>query len=66
VFIPLPTGRPPNRGFDKVIELEEGEKLLITTPYRHMKKFKDDIEKAIHDFLEIGHIRPSSSPFASL
>jgi hypothetical protein len=66
VFKPLPTWRPPNGGFDNVIELEEGEKLLITTPYRHLKKFKDDIEKAIHDFLEMGHIRPSSSPFTSL
>ena len=64
VSVPLPTGRAPNTGFDNVIELDEGEKILITTPYRHLKKFKDDIEKAIHDFLNMGHIRPSSSPFA--
>jgi hypothetical protein len=38
---------------------------MITTLYRHLKRFKDEIEKAIYDLLEIGHIRPSSSPFAS-
>jgi hypothetical protein len=38
---------------------------VITTPYRHPKKFKDEIEKAIKELLAIGHIRPSMSPFAS-
>jgi hypothetical protein len=61
VFRPLPAGRPPDRGFEHVIELEEGAKLVITTPYRHPKKFKDEIEKAIHKLLEMGHIRASSS-----
>jgi hypothetical protein len=65
VFGPLPAGRPPDRGFEHVIELEEGSKPMITTPYRHPKKFKDEIEKAIKELLEMGHIRPSSSPFAS-
>jgi hypothetical protein len=45
--------------------LEEGAKPVITTPYRHPKKFKDEIEKAIKELLEMGHIRPSTSPFAS-
>jgi hypothetical protein len=54
-----------NRGFEHTIELEEGAKPVITTPYRHPKKFKDEIEKAIKELLEMGHIRPSSSPFAS-
>jgi hypothetical protein len=44
----------------------EGAKPVITTPYRHPKKFKDEIEKAIKELLEMGHIRPSSSSFASL
>jgi hypothetical protein len=39
---------------------------VITTPYRHPKKFKDKIEKAIKVLLEMGHIRPNSSPFSSL
>jgi hypothetical protein len=65
VFESLPAGRPPDRGFEHVIELEEGSKPMITTPYRHLNRFKDEIEKAIKEFLEMGHINPSSSPFAS-
>jgi hypothetical protein len=64
-FGQIPPGRPPDRGFEKTIELEEGDKPVITTPYRHPKKFKDEIEKAIKELLEMGHIRPSSSPFTS-
>jgi hypothetical protein len=45
--------------------LEEGAKSIITTPYRHPKRFKDEIAKAIKELLDMGHIRPSSSPFAS-
>jgi len=45
--------------------LEEGAKPVITTPYRHPNKYKDKIEKAIKELLDMGHIRPSSSPFAS-
>jgi hypothetical protein len=38
---------------------------VITTPYMHPNKFKDEIEKAIQELLEMGHIQPSSSPFSS-
>jgi hypothetical protein len=65
VFEPIPPGAPPDRGFEHIIELEEGVKPVITTPYRHPNKYKDEIEKAIKELLDMGHIRPSSSPFAS-
>ena len=65
VFEPLPIGRPLERGFEHVIELEEGSNPMITTPYRHLKRFKEKIEKAIKELLEMGDIRPSSSPFTS-
>jgi hypothetical protein len=65
VFEPIPPGAPPDTGFEHTIELEEGAKPVITTPYRHPKKYKDEIEKAIKEILDTGHIRPSSSPFAS-
>jgi hypothetical protein len=65
VFEPIPPGAPPDRGFEHIIELEEGAKPFITTPYRHAKRYKDEIEKAIKELLHMGHIRPSSSPFAS-
>jgi hypothetical protein len=67
VFEPIPPGPPPDRGFEHIIELEEeGAKPIITTPYRHPKKYKDEIEKVIKELLDMGHIRPSSIPFASL
>jgi hypothetical protein len=44
VFVQIPPGRPPDRGFEHTIELEDGAKPVITTPYRHPKKFKDEIE----------------------
>jgi hypothetical protein len=65
VFEPLPVGRPLDRGFNHVIEIEEGSNPMITTPYRHLKRFKDKIDKAIKELLEVGHIRPSSSPLTS-
>jgi hypothetical protein len=65
VFGLIPPGVPPDRGFEHIIELEAGAKPVITTPYRHPKKYKDNIEKFIKDLLDMGHIIPSSSPFAS-
>jgi hypothetical protein len=65
VFGPIQPGVPPDRGFEHIIELKEGAKPIITTPYKHPKKYKDEIEKAIKGLLDMGHIRPSSSPFAS-
>ena len=61
----IPPGRPPDKGFDHTIELEEGAKPIINPPYRHPRRFKDEIEKAIKEFLAMGQIRPSSIPFTS-
>lgn len=47
------------------IELELGAKPIMITPYRHPKVYKDEIEKTIKEFLDMGFTRPSSSPFAS-
>ena len=60
----IPLDIPPHRGFEHAIEFEVGAKPVITTPYRHPKKFKDEIEKTIQELLKKGWIRPSSSPFA--
>jgi hypothetical protein len=38
---------------------------MISPPYRHPRRFKDEIEKEIKELLAMGHIRPSSNPFAS-
>ena len=66
VFGKIMHGVPPNKGIEHVIELKEGAKPIMITPYRHLKKHKDEIEKAIKELWEIGHIRPSKSPFASV
>lgn len=66
VFADIPPSRPPDRGFEHVIELEEGVQVVITIPYQHPKLYKDEIEKAIKELMRLGHIRPSSSPFVSL
>jgi hypothetical protein len=38
---------------------------MITPPYHHPRRFKDEIEKEIKELLVMGHIRPSSNPFSS-
>jgi hypothetical protein len=65
VFRLIPPGVPLDRGFEHIIELEAGAKPIITTPYRHPRKYRYEIDKAIMKLLDMGHIRPSSSPFAS-
>ena len=35
-------------------------------PYKHPKRIRDEIGEAIKELLELGLIRPSSSPYASL
>eukprot|EP00253_Pinus_taeda_P030212 PITA_30212 len=65
VFGDIPPGQPPDRGFEHTIELEQGIQAVITTPYRHPKAYRDEIEQAIQELLALGHIQPNTSPFAS-
>ena len=37
VFSEIPLSRPPDRGIEHIIELEEGAKPIMITPYRHPK-----------------------------
>ena len=48
-----------------MIELEAGTLPIKIHPYKHPKRFKDEIEKEIIELLNLGLIRPSSSPFSS-
>jgi hypothetical protein len=50
VFGLIPPGVPPDRGFEHIIELEVGAKPIITTPCRHPKKYKDEIENPSKHF----------------
>ena len=45
VFNDLPPRLPPDRGFEHVIELEQGTKPLIKTPYHHPRGYNKEIEK---------------------
>ena len=45
--------------------MEEGTSSIQKPPYIHPKNLIDDIEKDIQELLELGLIRPSSSPYAS-
>ena len=65
VFGEIPPRQPPDQGFEHMIELDLGIQAVITTPYRHPKAYRDEIERAIHELLALGHIRPSTSPFTS-
>ena len=65
VFGEIPPGQPPDRRFEHTIELEQGIQAVITMPYRHPKAYRDEIERAIHELLALGHICPSTNPFAS-
>jgi len=47
VFGPIPPRRPPDRGFEHTIKLATEDTPMINAPYRHPKRFKDEIEKAI-------------------
>jgi len=64
-FGDVPPGRLPDCGFEHTIALEEGVNAVIATTYKHPKAYKYEIEWAIWELLRLGHIRPSSSPFAS-
>ena len=37
VFSEIPLGKPPDRGIEHIIELEEGAKPIMITPYQHPK-----------------------------
>lgn len=65
MFRDIPKGLPPSQGFENVVELEIGAKLVMVTPYRHPKVYKDEIEKTIKELLNMGFIPPSSISFAS-
>ena len=65
VFSEIRPGRPLDIGIEHIIELEEGAKPIMITPYRHPKRLKDEIEKTIKELLAMRHIRPSKPPLTS-
>ena len=50
---------------EHAIQLEIGTQPIKIHPYRNPKSIQYEIEEAIKKLLELGLIRPSSSPYAS-
>jgi len=46
-FWDIPPRKPPNRGFEHTIKLEEGVHAVITTPYKKPKAYWEDIKRVI-------------------
>lgn len=65
VFGDIPKGFPSSRGFEHMVEMELRVKLVMLTPYRYLKVYKDEIEKTIKELLDMGFIQTNSSPFTS-
>jgi hypothetical protein len=61
-----PTDLPPSRGeHDHCIPLLPGSQPPNVRPYRYPFAQKNEIEKIVQELLEVGVIRPSTSPYSS-
>ena len=61
----LPSGLPPERDVYHTIPLVEGARASFKRPYRLSPAELKEVELAIRDLLERGHIQPSTSPFSA-
>ncbi|XP_058111277.1 uncharacterized protein LOC131254302 [Magnolia sinica] len=59
-----PSSLPPIREVDHCISLKEGTEPINVRPYRYAYYQKEEIEKQVHNMLNAGLIRPSTSPFS--
>ncbi|CAM8982459.1 unnamed protein product [Rhodiola kirilowii] len=60
-----PKGLPPIRGHEHSIVLNDGASPVSVCPYRYAQTQKDEIERMVREMLDVGIIRPSTSPFSS-
>ena len=61
----LPYGKPPDRGIEHTIDLEEGAQPVSRPPYRLSPKEQEEMEEQVRDLLAQGLIRPSFSPWGA-
>ena len=57
---------PPHRDVDFVIELHPGTSPISMTPHRMALVELQELKVHIHDLLDMGFIRPSTSPWGAL
>jgi hypothetical protein len=50
VFGNVPPGRHPDRGFKYISKLEKGIRVVITTPYRHPRAYRGELEKHLQEY----------------
>ena len=60
----VPTGLPLIRGHKHQIVLKDGTPPVCEKPYKNPYFQKSDIEKTVHELLELGSIQASQSPFS--
>jgi len=60
-----PSGLPPSRRQDHIIELKNRAEIANIRPYRYPRYQKNEIEKLVDDMLNLEIIRPNFSPYAS-
>lgn len=65
VVFASPTALPPVRDCDHSIPLIPGAPPFTIRPYRYPPSLKDEIERQVAEMVQLGIIRPSSSPFSS-
>lgn len=59
----LPEGLPPSRGVDHGIELLLGSSHVSLFPYRMSVKEEDEVARQLKNYLKMGHIQSSKSPW---
>ncbi|GAU31427.1 hypothetical protein TSUD_221980 [Trifolium subterraneum] len=60
-----PTGLPPRRNKEHIINLVENHSAVNVRPYRYPHHHKNEIERQIQEMLTVGIIRHSTSAFSS-
>ena len=60
----VPTGLPLIRGHKHQLVLKDGTPPVCERPYKNPYFQKSEIEKTVHELLELGSIQASQSPFS--